>query len=98
MRQVSWRAPDELIEAVRAVAQERGLSLNEYLTQLARAATDPSLAGDEASRLRERLARAGLLSPTGKARPRPDTEDVARARREAGGGTPLSTIIGEQRD
>lgn len=93
MTQVTWRAPDELVERVRQVASQRGWSLNEYLTQLARAATDPALAGDDANRLRERLALAGLLAEAGPPRARPDRDAVARARRAAGEHTPVSRVV-----
>jgi hypothetical protein len=97
MAQVSWRASDELVERVREVAAAHGLSVNEYLTRLARAATDPELAGDDAARTRERLARAGLLAPAGPARRRPDPDAVAAARAEAGRGTPLSELVASAR-
>lgn len=93
MSQVTWRAPDDLIERVRDVATTLGLSVNEYLTRLARAATDPELAGDDAARTRERLARAGLLVSPGPTRRRPEGEAVAAARAEAGRGTPLSGLV-----
>jgi hypothetical protein len=95
--QVSWRAPDELVERVREVAAAHGISVNEYLTRLARAATDPELAGDDAARTRERLARAGLLAPAGPIRRRPDPGAVAAARAEAGRGTPLSDLVASDR-
>ena len=41
MSQVTWRAPDELVERVRQVAARQGRSLNDYLTRLAEAAVDP---------------------------------------------------------
>lgn len=66
MSQVTWRAPDELVEQVRRVAARQGRSLNDYLTRLARAAVDPELAGEDVERLRERLARAGLVSRSGR--------------------------------
>jgi hypothetical protein len=47
------------------------------------AATDPDLAGDDAEQIRARLARAGLLAPTGHARRRPDGDAVAAARAAA---------------
>ncbi len=97
MKQVTWRAPEELVESLRAVASRRGQSLNEYLTQLAKAVTDPAHAGDEVERLRERLASAGLLSPPARPRRRPDAETVARARQDAGRGTPLSDLVDEGR-
>jgi hypothetical protein len=95
--QVTWRASDELVDRVRAAAATQGRSLNEYLTKLAEAATDPDLAGDEASRTRERLARAGLLAPPAPPRPRPDPDAVSAARAAAGKGTPLSDLVSDGR-
>lgn len=97
MTQVTWRAPDEVVERTRQAAARAGYSLNEYLTRLAQAATDPGLAGTDAERLQERLARAGLLAAEGPARRRPDPAAVARARREAGRGKSLSDLVGEER-
>ncbi|MDQ2708812.1 MAG: transcriptional regulator [Actinomycetota bacterium] len=97
MAQVTWRAPDELVDRVRTAAAAQHHSVNEYLTRLAQAATDPDLAGDDAARTRERLARAGLLVPAGPPRPRPDPEAVAAARAAAGRGTPLSELVTESR-
>jgi hypothetical protein len=93
MTQVTWRAPEELVERIRQVASRRGWSVNEYLTRLAQAATDPALAGDDVDRLRERLALAGLLAEAGQRRARPDRRAVARARKVAGEGTPLSDLV-----
>jgi hypothetical protein len=97
MTQVTWRAPDELVDRVRAAAAREGRSLNDYLTRLARAATDPSLAGSDLEQLRERLARAGLLAPAGVPRQRPDADAVAQARRRAGQGTSLADLVIEGR-
>lgn len=97
MTQVTWRAPDELVERVRQVASRQGCSLNEYLSRLARAATDPTLEGDDVSRLRERLALAGLLVEPEQQHARPDRDAVARARKLAGVGTPLSDLIAHGR-
>jgi len=97
MSQVTWRAPDELVERVRQVAASQGRSLNDYLTRLAEAAVDPDLAGDDMERLRERLARAGLLVAPGSKRRRPDRDAVAHASRRAGHGTPLSELIKQER-
>ncbi|HET9874952.1 MAG TPA: hypothetical protein VFQ37_04205 [Mycobacterium sp.] len=90
---MTWRAPSELVERIRQVASRRGWSLNEYLTRLAQAATDPALAGDDVDRLRERLTLAGLLIEAGQRRTRPDRDAVARARRAAGEGTSLSSLV-----
>jgi hypothetical protein len=93
MSQVSWRAPDELVDRVRTAARQRGSSLNEFMTSVLDAATNPDLAGDEAARVRERLAAAGLLAqPTPRAG-RPDAAAVAAARVRAGRGRPLSEIV-----
>lgn len=97
MTQVTWRAPDDVVEHARQAATREGRSLNDYLTRLVRAATDPNLAGSDVDRLRERLAMAGLLTPAGPPRRRPDPTAVARARREAGRGTPLSDLVAEGR-
>lgn len=97
MPQVTWRADDELVSRLKERARERGVSLNEYITLLARAATDPDLAATETDRLRERLALAGLLASSGQPRRRPASNEVAEARRKAGHGTPLSTLITEGR-
>lgn len=97
MTQVTWRAPDELVERVRQTAMQEGHSLNEYLTRLARAATDPALAGSDLERLRERLAHAGLLAPQGERRRRPAKAAIAAARRRAGHGTPLADLVTESR-
>lgn len=98
MSQVTWRAPDELVEQVRQVAARQGRSLNDYLTRLAQAAVDPELAGDDVERLRERLARAGLVVAPGPKRRRPDRNAVANASRRAGSGTPLSDLIERERE
>lgn len=97
MTQVTWRAPDELVEHVRRAAKRQGHSLNEYLTHLARAATDPQFAADDTDRVRERLERADLLVPPAQPRRRPNADAVARARDEAGRGTPLSDLVAEGR-
>lgn len=97
MTQVTWRAPEDLVERTRQAASREGRSLNDYLTRLAQAATDPDLAGSDVEQLRERLALAGLLAPAGPSRRRPDPAAVARARRKAGQGTPLSDLVAEDR-
>jgi len=97
MAQVTWRAPEELVDRVRLAARREGRSMNDYLTWVLDAATNPELAGDAAGRLRERLDRAGLLAMGGAARARPDAAALAQARAAAGTGTPMSGLIGEGR-
>ncbi len=93
MSQVSWRAPDALIERVRRVAAVRGLSMNEYLTEVLDTATDPRSPGDDNTAVRERLARAGLLAPAGEARRRPNARAVAAARKRAGRGVGVAPLV-----
>lgn len=97
MAQVTLRLPDQLAERLRAAASTQERSVNEYLTRLVQAATDPELADDDVARTRERLARAGLLAPTGPSRQRPDPTAVATARAVAGTGTPLSSLVADSR-
>lgn len=71
--------------------------MNEYLTRLAEAAVNPELADDELQRVRERLARAGLVAALGSPRRRPDRQALAGARRRAAAGTPLSELVRRER-
>jgi hypothetical protein len=97
--QVSWRADDDLVERARRRARELNQSLNGYLSLVVDAATDPDLAGDEASRLRERLAAAGLLASSPRpASSRPDPSAVAAAAARAGRGTDLAEAVSRGRD
>jgi hypothetical protein len=97
MGQMTWRAQDEVLERVRRAAERLGRSMNDYVTAVLDAATNPDLADDEAARLRERLARAGLLAPSTGQRRRPAAKQVAQARARAGRGTPLSELVEEGR-
>src|SRR5690349_1145669 len=97
MSQVTWRAPDELVDRVRAAAAREQRSMNDFLTTVLDAATNPELAGDHAARIRERLAAAGLLVPSGPTRRRPDPARLEIARRKAGRGTPLAEIVAGDR-
>jgi hypothetical protein len=97
MEQMTWRAPADVIERVRRAAQRQRRSMNDYVTAVLDAATNPRLAGGEAERLRERLDQAGLLAEYGEHRSRPPREEAARARRRAGQGTALSEIVSEDR-
>jgi hypothetical protein len=98
MTQVTLRLPDALVGRLKQAAGHRGQSLNSWATLVLTAAVDPDLAGDPAARLRERLARAGLLAPLEPgARTRPDAARVARARAAAGKGRALSDLVSEGR-
>jgi hypothetical protein len=97
MEQMTWRAPADLIERVRRAAQRQRRSMNDYVTAVLDAATDPSLAGGEAERLRERLDQAGLLAEPSDRHARPPREETEGARRRAGTGTALSQLVSEDR-
>jgi plasmid stability protein len=99
MTQLTIRADDELVDRVKQAAVAQGRSMNDYVTAVLDAATDPALAGDAAERLRARLRMAGLLwePPAGSARPRPHAKAVAAARKRAGRGTPLSDHVRRDR-
>jgi hypothetical protein len=97
MEQMTWRAPADLIERVRRAAQRQRRSMNDYVTAVLDAATNPSLAGSEADRLRERLDQAGLLAEPGKPRRRPSRDETERARGRAGRGTALADLISQDR-
>lgn len=94
---MTWRSTDELLELVRRATDRQGHSMNEFVTAVLDAATDPELASSDAERLRERLDRAGLLVPAGPSRRRPDSDRVEAARTKAGTGTPLSRLVDEGR-
>lgn len=96
--QVTWRADDELVDRVRHAARAWGWSVNEYVTRVLDAATDPAHAADDTERLRERLSRAGLLAAPGAPRTRPPHAAVQRARRAASDGTPLSDFVHRGRE
>ena len=97
--QVSWRAEDELVERARQRARALNKSLNGYLSLVVDAATNPDLAGDEASRLRERLASAGLLAPRPRTSGRrPDPEARASAAARLAEGTDVGQLVSRGRD
>lgn len=98
MKQVTWHAPDELLARVRHAAEQRGSSVNEFLTRVLDAATNPALTDDESRRVRERLATAGLLAPAGPPRPRPAEDDLVRARHRAGQGHQLADLVRDGRE
>ncbi len=94
MQQVTWRADEELVARVKMRAQEQQVSMNEFLTRIAQAATDPSNSSSAVEEIRTRLKLAGLLSDfrAPDVEP-PDEEEVAAARKRAGQGTPLSELV-----
>lgn len=98
MAQLTIRVPDELVARVRSAATRNATSVNAYVSWVLDAATDPELADGEASQLRERLRRAGVLvdNPPGR-RIRPSADRVAAARAAAGKGTPLSDLVSQGR-
>ncbi|MDZ4826812.1 MAG: transcriptional regulator [Actinomycetota bacterium] len=97
MAQMTWRPDPDLLDRVRRAAVQRGWSMNEYVSAVLNAATDPSLAGDDAAQLRERLARVGLLVTPTNPRRRPDPKAVTRARRRAAVGAPLTEYVADGR-
>jgi hypothetical protein len=98
MRQLTLRISDRLAERLKQAALEQQRSVNSYANAVLEAAVDPELAGDEAARIRERLARAGLLAAAPRrARARPDGSAVRSARRRAGEGRALSDLVSEGR-
>lgn len=98
MVQLTLRVPDALAEDLKRVAAARGQSVNALATQALSALVDPGLAADSAQRLRERLARAGLLAEVPALdREPPDDEALRRARAAAGRGKPLSDYVSEGR-
>jgi hypothetical protein len=97
MEQMTWRAPADLIERVRRAARRQHRSMNDYVTAVLDAATNPRLASNEAERLRDRLDQAGLLAEPGERRRRPSREEAAGARSRAGAGTALSQLVSEDR-
>lgn len=96
---MTWRTTEQLLERVRSQAQQHGRSLNDWVTAVLAAASDPSYAGSDADRVRERLAQAGLLATdvTVRSGRRPDRKALAAARAAAGEGTPLSELVTEAR-
>jgi uncharacterized protein (DUF1778 family) len=98
MRQVTLRVDDRLAAFLKQAAAVRGESVNAYAQAVLSAAVDPDFAGDEAAQLRERLHRAGLLAGVAPAdHPAPDGAALARARRRAGRGHSLSSLVAEGR-
>lgn len=97
MPQLTLRIDTTLVEHLKATAAERGESVNGFATSVLRAAVDPDFAGTEATQLRERLARAGLLAVPAPVAGRPSDAELQRARKAAGSGRQLSELVSEDR-
>jgi len=98
MVQLTLRIAEQVVPDLKRAAAASGLSLNAWATAVLTAAVDPNLAGDEAERVRERLARAGLLMAVPeRASGRPSAGAVERARAVAGRGRTLAEIVSEDR-
>jgi plasmid stability protein len=98
MKQLTLRVDDRLAESLKQAAAARSESVNTYAQAVLTAAVDPEFAGDETAQLRERLSRAGLLAVVSQtSHPAPDRGALARARRHAGRGRSLSSLVVEDR-
>ena len=98
MAQLTIRADDELIRRVKSSATEVGRSMNDYVTAVLDAATNPDLADSAAERVRERLGRAGLLVTSSRLPGRrPSPEAIAAAGARAATGRPLSDFVTDGR-
>lgn len=95
---MTLRVDDRLADSLKLAAALHGQSVNAYAQSVLNAAVDPAFAGDEATQLRERLGRAGLLAASPPAsHPAPDNGALARARRRAGRGRSLASFVVEDR-
>lgn len=107
MAQVSWRADDALVDQVRKAAAAQRRSMNDFMTLVLAAATNPDLVGDEYTRIRERLSRVDLVvtpvpvhvdqEAIGRHSVRPSPEEIDEAMTAAGAGTSLSDLVIEER-
>ncbi|CAN5825515.1 hypothetical protein BH18ACT7_BH18ACT7_05540 [soil metagenome] len=71
--------------------------MNQSLTAVLAATTDPAAETDEAVRVRERLAHAGLLAMITPRTADLDDTAVQSARRRAGRGTSLADLVASER-
>ena len=98
MPQLTIRADEELVARIKETAARAGRSMNDYVTAVLDAATNPDLADTAAERTRERLRRAGLLlAPTRLEGRRPSVDAVAAAGQRAAAGQPLADYVSEGR-
>jgi hypothetical protein len=98
MKQLTLRVDERLAHFLKQAAVARSESVNAYAQAVLAAAVDPVYAGDETAQLRERLSRAGLLAIVAPApHPAPDGAALAGARRRAGRGRALASLVHEDR-
>ena len=98
MAQITVRLDERLADEVKRHAALSGRSVNGFVVALLEAAIDPELEDEAAQRTRARLARAGLLAqPSGERPSPPGRRRLARARRAAGQGVPLSDLVADGR-
>ena len=97
MGQVTWRAPDALVERVQHLAAAEGTSMNEFLNRVLTLATDSNENDPAAVRLRNRLRASGMLAQSGVATDPPSSDVLDRARAAAGQGVPLSEVVSNMR-
>lgn len=72
--------------------------MNEFVTSILDAATNPEMAGSDADRLRSRLLQAGLLATPGRLDTQaPARERVRSAGRRAASGKALAEFVAEGR-
>ncbi len=100
MRQLTLRVDDALAERLKDAASERRQSVNSFAQSVLSAAVDPQFADGESARVRERLARAGILAATGGTpSTRLSAPELALARAAAGRGeSSLADLVSEGRD
>jgi plasmid stability protein len=99
MAQLTIRIDDDLAAQIKTHADGLGRSVNGWVGAVLRTALDPEFADTDVERTRGKLARAGLLVvvPPRPGLIEPDPQRLAEARRAAGSGTPLSTIVSDER-
>jgi len=98
MSQLTIRVSEDLVARLKDASAASGRSMNGWISAVLAAAVDPETAADEGTRLRERLARAGLLmGTTPSPAPRPDVRSVRRARKAAAKGRSLAELVSEDR-
>ena len=98
MAQMTWRMSDELLARVKAAAASGDRSLNEFVTLVLSAATDPSTAGSQVDVVRERLRRAGVRVVDYEPAHRVGTPaEVAAAGVRLSSGTSVADLVSEGR-